>query len=162
MTRSSRPITRKGGISCQHDAPMVLISVSFPSTAQLTRLGVQATTCATTCRSRSVVKVCRMDSRKHLRYSVWFKSAFTSTKAVEGSGIVTDLSKGGCRISSHTRAPGGTELSLRIALEEKDGTPLEVRKAVSRWARGMQFGVEFIEMHEEASRHLEHTLKPFE
>ena len=141
---------------------MELLSLSIqdpcPSTAQLTRLGVPATTC----RSRSVVKVCRMNSRKHLHYSVWFKSAFTSTRTVEGSGIVTDLSTGGCRISSHTGAPAGTQLSLRIALEEKEGTPLEVRKALSRWARGMQFGVEFIEMHEEASRHLEHTLKPFE
>ncbi len=102
-----------------------------------------------------------MDKRKHLRYPVRFKSTFTSTKAVEGSGIVTDLSKGGCRISSHTSARAGTELSLRIALEE-GGTPLEVPKVVSRWARGMEFGVEFIGIHEEASRHLERILKALE
>ncbi len=103
---------------------MALLSVSFqypcPSTAQLTRLGLPATTCRS--RSQEPSLFCLVQERVHIHQS-----------------------RGGL-----------------FALEEKEGTPLEVRKAVSRWARGMHFGVEFIEMHEEASRHLEPTLKPFE
>ncbi len=101
-----------------------------------------------------------VDARRHRRYQVYFKSELSATQAPEGSGLIMDLSSGGCKVTSMLSVPPGTHMTLRIALEEKN-VELEL-KGVSRWTRGMQFGVEFIEMPQEVRDQLVQVLKQLE
>ncbi len=98
-----------------------------------------------------------MDARKHARYSVRFKSQFSAAQAPEGAGIITDLARGGCRVTSMMTVPPGTEMKLRILIEE--GGEIEISRALSRWVRGMEFGVEFLETDPGASEQLHQLLK---
>ncbi len=101
-----------------------------------------------------------VDARRHRRYQVYFKSEFSAAQAPEGSGLIMDLSSGGCKVTSMLSVPPGTHMTLRIALQEQN-VELEL-KGVSRWTRGMQFGVEFVEMSQEVRDQLVQVLKQLE
>lgn len=86
-----------------------------------------------------------MDARKHPRFAVKFRSSFSSSHMVAGVGTVTDLSVGGCRVATETAVTSGTMLEMRLQLP--DGQPvLEIGLATVRWARGGEFGVEFLRL----------------
>lgn len=102
-----------------------------------------------------------MELRKHIRFPVQFKSYFASGRVEDGTGVVTDLSRGGCRLCSITVLEAGTELTLRIEIPGRKAE-IAVAKAAVRWARGMQFGVEFIQMPEKASALLDEVVKGLE
>ena len=98
--------------------------------------------------------------RKHPRHPVSFKSEFSAAQAPDGSGLIMDLSSGGCKVNSTWSVPPGTHMTLRIALQEKEAE-LEL-KGVSRWASGMEFGVEFIAMPREVRDKLVQVLEQIE
>ncbi len=102
-----------------------------------------------------------MKQRKHQRFQVEFNSYFATAKAVEGLGVVADLSAEGCQISSPTRVRPGAALRLRISLAEIN-LHIQVAKAEVRWARGKQFGIQFQELTDEENRHLRQALSEFE
>ncbi|MEO7860364.1 MAG: PilZ domain-containing protein [Nitrospirales bacterium] len=58
-----------------------------------------------------------------------------------GEGHLCDLSVKGCAIESPVRVSVGQALELRILLAETQS--LQVRRAVVRWVKDWQFGVEF-------------------
>lgn len=90
-----------------------------------------------------------MDIRKHARFTVHFQGSFSSGQRLEGEGTVLNLSIGGCKVQSDTRVPLGTDVRLRIMMQEEQ--PLEIKRAAVRWTSGQEFGLEFtfVEAEEE-------------
>jgi hypothetical protein len=84
-----------------------------------------------------------MDSRKHPRFPVRFRSSFSSINLVSGTGILGDLSICGCRVASGTAVQPGTEVELRLEMPNKE-TPIVINRAVVRWCRDGEFGLEFV------------------
>ncbi len=92
-----------------------------------------------------------MELRGSVRYRVRFHSSFSSAEIVAGEGVGLDLSVRGCRISSPTQVTRGTELQLHLILPENDHySPVDIERAVVRWTEGNEFGVEFLQLAEEA------------
>ena len=102
-----------------------------------------------------------MDNRKDPRFSVQFRSSFSSTNLTSGIGLLSDLSSHGCRIFSSTPVKSGTALELRIEVAESE-PPLQVKQAIVRWARDNNFGVEFRNLAPDDWARLQHTVKELE
>jgi len=62
---------------------------------------------------------------------------------IKGEGILSDLSKTGCRVESDTRPPKGTELKLELFLSDYTW-PLKIDRAVVCWTKGRAFGLELV------------------
>ena len=90
-----------------------------------------------------------MDIRKHTRFTVHFQGSFSSGQRLEGEGTVLNLSIGGFKVKSETRVPLGTDVRVRIMMQEEQ--PLEIKRAAVRWTSGQEFGLEFtfVESEEE-------------
>ena len=100
-----------------------------------------------------------MELRGSLRYLVRFHSTFSSEE-IPGAGVGLDLSVRGCRISSPTRVTRGTELQLHLVLPENDQySPVDVERAVVQWTEGNEFGVEFLQLAEEAPERIRRFVK---
>jgi c-di-GMP-binding flagellar brake protein YcgR len=102
-----------------------------------------------------------MDNRKDPRFSVQFRSSFSSANIISGVGLLNDLSSGGCRIFTATPVKPGTALELRIEIAESE-PPLQVKQAIVRWARNGNFGVEFMNLAPEDWARLQLTVKELE
>lgn len=101
-----------------------------------------------------------MESRKHHRYRVRFRSSFSSGETVSGEGTLVELSVRGCRISSKTGVTQGTELELRLYLPpENQEPPVVIKGAVVRWAKAPEFGVEFPQLTGEIPERLRRVIK---
>jgi PilZ domain len=79
--------------------------------------------------------------RKHPRFPVDFGSTF-SGEQFAGRGTITNLSVGGCSIESKVILTAKSSLAIHIQLPDSR-QPLQIDRAVVRWARGNTFGVEF-------------------
>ncbi|GKS58784.1 hypothetical protein YTPLAS18_23110 [Nitrospira sp.] len=101
------------------------------------------------------------EQRTTARFSVRFRSSFTSTNVIGGEGSVVDVSIRGCRIETTVQVHTGTVLELRLYLS-KDEPPLDVAQAVVRWTRGRHFGVEFVGLEPEEWARLQHLVKDLE
>jgi len=81
-----------------------------------------------------------------------------------GEGTVIDLSKRGWKatvvISSHSVRPG-TYLKLRLYLHDQ-APPVDVDSAAVRWAKGQEFGLEFLIMGSEQEERLRRFLSTLE
>jgi hypothetical protein len=64
---------------------------------------------------------------------------------MRASGIILDLSPSGCRARSDNPSSIGECLRVLIDVPRYE-TPLHVMRAVVRWAKGQEFGMEFIQM----------------
>lgn len=85
-----------------------------------------------------------MELRKYPRFRVQFRGTFSGDQ-IDGEGRVIDLSRGGCKIESDLRIPAGTTLELRLYVPDLDW-PMRVEQAAVKWARGRQFGIEFVRL----------------
>jgi hypothetical protein len=84
------------------------------------------------------------ESRQARRIATGCRLAFLDEHNQEGEGEMLDLSCTGCMATTvHVVQPG---LQMKISLLLSDGheTPVQVDEAIVRWARGGEFGVEFI------------------
>lgn len=70
---------------------------------------------------------------------------FFAAGTLEGEGTVYNLSKTGCHVRCETTVQPGMDLALSFFIPDY-GWPLRVDHAIVRWARGEDFGVEFVEM----------------
>ncbi len=102
-----------------------------------------------------------MDARKHLRFTVRFRSSFSSRHMVGGEGTVTDLSLGGCRITGQATVTPGSMLEMRFQLPDQP-LPLEIGLATVRWAKGPEFGVEFLQVRKEVEERLRQFMETLE
>ena len=77
--------------------------------------------------------------RPYRRIPTWYSSYYLSGSVI-GKGVVMNLSRTGMRIlGDHTLQPG-TDLSLRVSLEEHS-PPLEIARASVRWVNQYEFGL---------------------
>jgi len=77
--------------------------------------------------------------RPYRRIPTWYQSYYLSGELI-GRGVVMNLSRTGLRmLGDHSITPG-TELSVRLTIEE-DGPPLEISRATVRWANQYEFGL---------------------
>ncbi|THJ24809.1 MAG: PilZ domain-containing protein [Nitrospira sp. CG24E] len=80
-----------------------------------------------------------MEQRKHRRFLVQFRSAFSQKGSeVSGDGLVEDLSPGGCRIMSLSKVSPGDDLQLHIFRDDSN-SELFLEQVTVRWSRGHEF-----------------------
>ncbi len=72
---------------------------------------------------------------------------------ISGAGRARNLAVGGCTVVSDTRVSPGVQMELRLYLPE-DIMPVDVDRAVVRWAKGRKFRIEFVTMQSEAQERL--------
>lgn len=77
--------------------------------------------------------------RPYRRIPTWYHSYYFSGNLI-GKGIVMNVSRTGLRVLGEHSVKPGTELSIRLSLDE-DGAPLEISRASVCWADHYEFGV---------------------
>lgn len=100
------------------------------------------------------------DTRKHPRLPVDFGSTF-SGEQFAGQGTIANLSVGGCSIESKVTLTAKSSLTLHIQLPDSRW-PLQIERAVVRWARGTTFGVEFEQISHDNRDRLQHLIQDLE
>ena len=98
-----------------------------------------------------------MELRTYPRFRVQFRSTFTGHK-IEGEGKATDLSQGGCRIEIDVSIPASTTLEMRLYVPGLDW-PMRVEQAAVKWARGREFGLEFVRILPDEEKTLHRVVK---
>ena len=91
---------------------------------------------------QSVAALKPPDRRSTPRFRVSFRGTFTVSHTLEGSGVLLDLSAGGCRIESSDVLQPGYSLELRIHIPDMDW-PIKVEQASVQWVSGSTFGLAF-------------------
>lgn len=90
-----------------------------------------------------------MDAQRHVerrrygRVPVKYRAIVHFESGQDSQGTLLDLSFGGCRISSGGPATVGNVLEITIYPADEP-EPIHVGRAVARWARDGEFGVEFV------------------
>ena len=79
------------------------------------------------------------------RLRVQFSTTFSSSTTQEETGIMLDLSRGGCRIESPVIMEPGMSLELRIYAPDIEW-PLMIDAASVQWVSGQTFGLAFSRM----------------
>ncbi len=74
-----------------------------------------------------------------------------------------DISKRGWKatVTSTQTAQRGTYLALRLSLPDQ-APPMDVNSAAVRWAKGREFGLEFLIMGSEEEERLHHLVSTLE
>ena len=87
-----------------------------------------------------------MERRENPRFPVQFIMSF-SGGAIVGEGAVSDLSKGGSKVTvvDTDEVPPGSYLTLHLSLPDQAPT-LVIDMAVVRWSQGKEFGVQFLSL----------------
>lgn len=86
------------------------------------------------------------DARKSRRIAIGCRLAFFAEDDVEGEGEVLDLSFTGCMARSENALQPGLQMKVSLFLSDGLEWPVRVDEAIVRWARGGEFGVEFLAM----------------
>jgi len=98
--------------------------------------------------SLAVVKA--EDRRNTPRYRVQFRTTVSTSTMLEGTGVLLDISMGGCRIQSWIAIERGTMVELRIHVPDL-AWPLIIEAAMVQWVSGQLCGLAFtrIEQYEQ-------------
>jgi hypothetical protein len=72
-------------------------------------------------------------------------SASFSTASAQGHGIIVNISLGGCRAQSGFLIQEDDALGVIIRLPGRQ-PPLYIMRAITRWTRAQEFGMEFLDM----------------
>jgi hypothetical protein len=70
---------------------------------------------------------------------------FFSGGALEGEGLINDLSKTGCKIQCQTIPEAGATLKADLFLPDYP-RPLKIERGLVRWAKADTFGLEFVDI----------------
>ncbi len=97
------------------------------------------------------------DRRTTPRLRAQFRTTFASSSALEGTGIMLDLSTGGCRIESPVRIEAGESLELRIYAPDIEWPPM-IESASVQWASGQTIGLAFFRIREPERLRLHHVV----
>ena len=79
-----------------------------------------------------------------------------SHEATEGDGVLLDLSKGGCRITSEV--PLALSHYYRLVLQATAGYPITIETAVVCWRSKSMYGLKFITVGGDQEELLEQNL----
>ncbi|MEO6308471.1 MAG: PilZ domain-containing protein [Nitrospiraceae bacterium] len=95
----------------------------------------------------SVTDMKTMDRRTTPRLRVQFRTTFSASTPLEGTGRMLDLSAGGCRIESTVTVEAGMSLELRVQAPDLEW-PLMIEAASVQWVSGRTFGLAFFRIRE--------------
>jgi len=96
---------------------------------------------------QSVMDMKTEDRRATPRLRVQFRTTFSGSTKLEGTGVMLDLSTGGCRIESPVTVEPGFSLELRIHVPDLEW-PLMIEAASVQWVSGHTFGLAFFRITE--------------
>jgi PilZ domain-containing protein len=102
---------------------------------------------------RSVMDMKTVDRRATPRLRVQFRTTFSGSTKLEGTGVILDLSTGGCRIESPVTLEPGLLLELRIYVPDLEW-PLMIEAANVQWVSGQTFGLAFFRIRETEQQRL--------
>ncbi len=85
------------------------------------------------------------DQRATPRFRVQFRTTFSDSTKVEGTGLLLDLSMGGCRIESQVTVEPGLSLELRIYVTDLEW-PLLIEAASVQWVSDQIFRLAFVRL----------------
>ena len=106
---------------------------------------------------QSVMDMKTEDRRVMPRLRVQFRTTFSTSSKLEGTGIMLDLSTGGCRIESPVTVEPGVSLELRIYAPDIEW-PLMIEAASVQWVSGQTFGLAFFRITEPERQRLEQVI----
>lgn len=102
---------------------------------------------------QSVMDMKTVDRRATPRLRVQFRTTFSSSTNKEGTGVMLDLSSGGCRVESPVPMESGLLLELRIYAPDVEW-PLMIEAANVQWVSGQTFGLAFFRITETEQQRL--------
>ncbi len=102
-----------------------------------------------------------MELRQSPRFPIHCPIAYAGGN-LAGVGIVSNLSTGGCKVGSSTLVDTGANIELRIYITGAPQTPMKVDQAAVRWAKGQEFGLEFLTIGSEEEERLRRFLSTLE
>jgi hypothetical protein len=97
------------------------------------------------------------DRRTTPRFRVQFRATFAGARMLEGTGILLDLSVGGCRIESMIGLETGLSLELRIHVPNLEW-PLKIEAARVQWVSEWVFGLAFFQISGNEQQRLEQVI----
>ena len=106
---------------------------------------------------QSVMDLKTEDRRAMPRLRVQFRTTFSASSTLEGTGSMLDLSMGGCRIESPVTVEPGASLELRIYAPDVEW-PLMVEAASVQWVSGQTFGLAFFRITKTEQQRLEQVI----
>ncbi len=90
--------------------------------------------------------------RPYRRIPTWYESYYMSGDRI-GRGVVMNLSRTGLRVLGDHSITPGTDLAVRLTIEE-NGPPLEVSRASVRWVNEHEFGLQIESLTPMAARRI--------
>ncbi|MBC7838352.1 MAG: PilZ domain-containing protein [Nitrospiraceae bacterium] len=106
----------------------------------------------------SVMDLKPEDRRATPRFRVQFRTTFSVSPKPEATGILLDLSAGGCRIESPLTPEPGFSLELRIHVPDIEW-PLMIEGASVQWVSGHMFGLGFVRLREAERERLRQVIE---
>ena len=106
---------------------------------------------------QSVTDMKMEDRRATPRFRVQFRTTVSGPAQPEGTGIILDLSKGGCRLESPLPILPGLSLELRIHVPDLEW-PLMIDEARVQWVRGQIVGLAFFRIRETEQQRLDEVI----
>jgi hypothetical protein len=106
---------------------------------------------------QSIMDMKTEDRRAMPRLRVQFRTTFSTSSRLEGTGNMLDLSMGGCRIESPVTVEPGVSLELRIYAPDIEW-PLMIEAASVQWVSGQTFGLAFFQITETEQQRLEQVV----
>ena len=102
---------------------------------------------------QSITDMRMEDRRATPRLRVQFRTTFSGSTMLEGTGVMLDLSTGGCRIESPFIMVPGFSVELRIHAPDLDW-PLMIDEASVQWVSGQIFGLAFFQIRDTEQQRL--------
>jgi len=106
---------------------------------------------------QSVMDMRKEDRRAMPRLRVQFRTTFSGSTILEGTGFMLDLSMGGCRIESQVTVEPGVSLELRIYAPDIEW-PLMIEAASVQWVGDQTFGLAFFQIRDTEHQRLEQVI----
>jgi hypothetical protein len=106
---------------------------------------------------QSVMDMKIEDRRATPRFRVQFRTTVSGSSQPEGTGIMLDLSKGGCRLESPLVILPGLSLELRVYVPGLEW-PLMIDGADVQWVSGQVAGLAFFRIRETEQQRLDEVI----
>jgi len=106
---------------------------------------------------QSVMDMKTPERRATPRFRVQFRNTLSASTKLDGTGIMLDLSMGGCRIESPVTVEPGFSLKLSIYVPDVDW-PLMIEAASVQWVSDQMFGLAFIRIRDTERQRLEQVI----
>lgn len=110
---------------------------------------------------QSVMDMKTEDRRATPRFIVQFRTAISGPATLEGTGLLLDLSAGGCRLESPLAMEPGVALELRIYVPNLEW-PLMIDEARVQWVSGQIVGLAFFRIRQTEQQRLDQVITDLE